>query len=176
MRLCPEKAMTPTPHETGIIFKGTAPSLPFVYGQLKIGSPRTTSVIDAVLDEMKPEQLNIIDAAPGTGCAAVAGIRKADAVILVTEASPFGLHDLDLSVSLMKEMNKPFGVIVNRMEPGRNSIRDYCRDHSIPLLLEIPFSRDVAVACASGKGILHVFPDLTQSFEQVLDYSLEMIR
>ncbi|MCD4654640.1 (4Fe-4S)-binding protein, partial [bacterium] len=78
--------------------------------------------------------------------------------------TPFGLHDLSLSVSVMRDMGVPFGVIVNRMEPGHDSIRQYCKDQSIPLLMEIPFSMEVARACADGLGILDVLPEFEVPF------------
>jgi len=175
MKLCPVNAIGIKPNVTGQVISVLNEKTPLVYGLLKIGSTRTTSVIDAVREKASVDHLTLIDAAPGTGCAAVAGVRDVDAVILVTEPTPFGLHDLSLSVSVMRDIGKPFGVVVNRMETGHDSIRDYCKQESIPLLLEIPFSIEIAKASADGKGIVDVLPEFETKFLNVFQQLKGMI-
>lgn len=172
---CPVDALTTREAVTGQLITGKTEFGPFAYGLLKIGSARTTSVISAVINCADTHQLTIIDAAPGTGCASVTGIQNADAVVLVTEPTPFGLHDLDLTVTLMARMKKPFGVIINRVEDESNSVSRYCQERDIPVLMQIPFSRDVARACAEGKGILDVLPEQSDLFRNALIEVQELI-
>ena len=185
IRLCPQGALIPSKQIIGHVFTCESKNLAFFYGLLKVGSPRTTAVIESVesaaIKLRKPTpnntapDLTIVDAAPGTGCAAVAAITQADFVILVTEPTPYGLHDLTLSVEMLQSLDKPFGVVVNRMEPDRTAISDYCTENKIPLLLEIPFSRDVAVACAERKGILHALPQLEPAFLKMFNEAVRLV-
>ena len=120
-------------------------------GRLKIGSPMQTMLIK----ELKKNTLDetgiiIYDAPPGTSCPVVETVSDANYVVLVTEPTPFGLHDLKLTVDLLKDIKKPFGVIVNKAGLGNNDVYDYLKNNDIELLGKIPFSKEYAKMYAEG--------------------------
>jgi MinD superfamily P-loop ATPase len=93
----------------------------------------------------------ILDAPPGISCPFIQTVSAADYVVLVTEPTPFGLSDLKQSVETLKIINKPFGIILNRADIGDNKVQEYMLNEDIPLLLEIPFKKEIAVLYSRGK-------------------------
>jgi MinD superfamily P-loop ATPase len=121
-------------------------------GRLKIGSSMQTHVIRSLKHHVQADQeILILDAPPGTSCPVVETISDADYIILVTEPTPFGLHDLKLMVSLARELHKPFGVVVNKASLGNREVYHFLESEKIALLEEIPFSRSYAARYAEGQ-------------------------
>jgi len=128
-------------------------------GRLNIGSAMQTMLIKALKKRVSPQnEITIYDAPPGTSCPVVETISDAHFVILVTEPTLFGLHDLKLMVNLMKEVNIPFGVVVNKAGLGDNKVYEYLKNEDIELIGEIPFSGEYAGIYAKG-NILEEIPD-----------------
>ncbi len=125
----------------------------FRWGRLNVGEARSTPVIRAVKDLATAPPLDtvIIDAPPGVACPAVETLRGADFAVLVTEPTPFGLHDLKLAVETAQQMDIPCGVVVNRAGIGDSRVNDFCAAEGIPILLEIPDNRRIAEACSRGE-------------------------
>jgi len=116
-----------------------------IEGRLNIGSAMQTLVIRTVKRQVKEvEQIVILDAPPGSSCPVVETIAGSDFVLLVSEPTPFGLHDLKILVELTREMGLPFGVIVNKAGLGDRAIYDYLEQEKIELIGEIPFSKSYA--------------------------------
>ena len=128
-------------------------------GNLKIGSAMQTSMIrELKRKSLNPEGITIYDAPPGTSCPVVETMSGADLVILVTEPTPFGLHDLKLAVDLVRELAIPFGVVINKAGLGFSQIYDYLTAEKIELYGEIPFSKSYASLYSNGT-ILTEIPD-----------------
>jgi MinD superfamily P-loop ATPase len=106
----------------------------------------------------------IIDAPPGTSCPVITAVRGSDYCILVTEPTPFGLNDLELAVAVLRDLNIPFGVVLNRSGIGDDLVQRYCESEKISLLMEIPFRRDIAEKYAAGLPIVDTDSDLRQGF------------
>jgi MinD superfamily P-loop ATPase len=120
---------------------------------------------------LDPAKMVIIDAPPGTSCPVIAAIKGSDFCILVTEPTPFGLNDLILAVELLEKLNIPFGVVINRYNIGDKKVDLYCREKGIPILMYIPFDREIAFLYSKGiplikekKEYLAKFKDL---FKQI---------
>jgi len=111
----------------------------------------------------------LIDCPPGTSCPMTTTVKGSDFVILVTEPTPFGLHDLTLAVETVRKLSIPFGVVINRSDAGDNRVVTYCRKEQIPLLLEIPESRKIAEAYSRGESILTAEPALQESLQKLLE-------
>jgi MinD superfamily P-loop ATPase len=101
----------------------------------------------------------ILDCPPGTSCPMVATVRGADFALLVTEPTPFGLHDLILAVDTIRKMGLPFGVAINRCDVGDDRVVRYCEREGIPVLAQIPNDRRVAETYSSGGTLLDVSGD-----------------
>ena len=161
---CPQGAIHERDREVGVVEIGDKNGLQFIHGKLLIGTPMPTPVIKAVKKHIDPAKVNIIDVPPGTSCPVVESIKGSDYCILVTEPTPFGLHDLKLAVSVLQKMKIPFGVVINRSDLGDNKTKEYCDRNRIPLLMKIPFDRNIASAYARGVPLVEAFPDYKKQF------------
>lgn len=142
-----------------------------VTGRLDVGEVKTPAVIRAARDRatvLRPA-VTILDAPPGVACSAVAAVRGADIIVLVTEPTAFGLHDLELAVELAREMGVPVGVVINRDGMGESGVEEYCMSEDVPVLARIPFDRRVAEIYAEGGLVADVHPDGAAWFEQLWD-------
>lgn len=118
----------------------------FIQGLLDIGNAMSPPIIRAVKKKSGFETSNgdlvyIIDAPPGTSCPMGTAVDGVDYVLLVTEPTPFGLHDLDLAVKTVRKMGIPFGVVINRSDSGDDRVVEYCKTESIDILIQIPEDR-----------------------------------
>lgn len=140
-----------------------------VEGRLKIGSAMQTSLIKEVKKEVQHhESLIIFDSPPGTSCPVVETVVDADYVILVTEPTPFGVHDLKITVELLNDLNKPFGIIVNKAGLGSNDIYDYIHQNSMDLLGKIPFSRAYASQYSTGDLLRNIPPEMEEIYKEIV--------
>jgi len=162
--VCPEKAISETGRELGVIERGHRNGLEFVHGSLRVGEAMSPPLIRQVREFARPGVLTIIDAPPGTSCPVIASMKGADFILLVTEPTPFGFHDLKLAVGAVKVLGIPCGLIINRSDLGDARVKAYAREEDIPLLMEIPFSRAIAEAYSRGEMIVEVMPEWKQKF------------
>jgi MinD superfamily P-loop ATPase len=145
-------------------------------GKLRVGSPLQTMLIKDLKNNLDGDHdILIFDAPPGTSCPVVETISDADYVILVTEPTPFGVHDLKLTVDLLREVNKPFGVFVNKAGLGDSEIYEYLKAEGIKLLGEIPFSKDYASLYAKGKIVNSVPLAFAKEYQKVIEYLKPMM-
>jgi len=152
--VCPNGSISERDETAGVIhLSHPEPSIRLISGVLQEGSIHTTAVIRAVRMHYQPEDFVLLDAPPGTACAAMETLEGCDFCLLVTEPTPFGLHDLTLICQLVQLYHIPMGVVLNRSEEQDNEVEQYCRDQKIPILMRIPFDRSIALAQGSG----HVF-------------------
>ncbi len=161
---CKEDAIEVRQHQIGVLNSyNTDSGAGIREGLLDIGSAMQTLVIRERLKSLPPNiDITILDAPPGTSCPVVETISGTDYVILVSEPTPFGLYDLGLMVDLVKEMNLPFGVVINKAGLGDRLIYDYLEKENITLLGEIPFEENYARNYAEGR----LFDDAPKSIEK----------
>ncbi len=148
-------------------------------GRLKIGSLMQTMLIKE-LKKRVSEHSNIIlyDAPPGTSCPVVETISDTDYVIIVAEPTLFGLYDLKLMIKLTREVNLPFGVIINKSGLGDRQVYNFLREEGIQLLGEIPFSKEYAGLYAKGdivdkasEGIQEVYKNVVAKLSnEIMQY------
>ena len=106
----------------------------------------------------------IIDVPPGTSCPVVTSVKGSDFCVLVTEPTPFGLNDLILAVEVLRKMKIPFGVVINRSDLGNNKTEEYCKQENIPVLMRIPFKKEIAMAYSKGEPMVKAFPEYKKEF------------
>jgi MinD superfamily P-loop ATPase len=167
MEVCPEKAITETTRELGRIERGHRNGLEFVHGKLRVGEAMSPPLIKSVRQYTRPDVLTIIDAPPGTSCPVIASMKDADFVLLVTEPTPFGLHDLKLAVGAVRILGIPCGLVINRSDMGDDRVLNYAKKESIPVLMEIPFDRKIAEAYSRGDMIVQAMPEWQEKFVQL---------
>ncbi len=171
-RACPHGAITESLHQIGTVTQSlTNQGGEMITGTLTIGNASAPSVIRAV-KRTKPlvdREFAIVDSPPGTACTFVAAVDGADFVILVTEDTPFGLNDLKLAIEALRNMELPFGIVINRLQQNGSLVRDYCHKKHYRVLLEIPESRIMAETYAKGGTLIDAMPELTPSLRALLE-------
>lgn len=170
--VCPEHAITEKPETIGILERGTARcGIPFARGVLNIGEPMAVPVIRQLKKWIEPEpgQIEILDAPPGTSCPVVESMRGADFVLLVTEPTPFGLHDLRLAVKVTRELHIPSGIVINRDGSGDAQVDAFCQAEGIPVLMRVPFARNIAEGIAQGRALTQIHPEYIHRFRQMME-------
>ena len=175
MQVCPEKAIIETGRELGVIEQGHRNGLEFVHGRLRVGEAMSPPLIKKVREYTRPGILTIIDAPPGTSCPVIACMTGADFVLLVTEPTPFGLHDLKLAVGAVKILGIPCGLVINRSDIGNDQVKIYAEQENIPVLMEIPFDRRIAEAYSRGKMIVEVMPEWEERFAKLYHQIKEIV-
>jgi len=166
--VCPSGAITEGRREIGRLQSGDAWGIQFVQGLLNVGQAQSPPLIRAVKKAAPPADLTIVDCPPGTSCPMIEAVRGADYVLLVTEPTPFGLHDLKLAVETVRKLGMPFGVIINRCDSGDDETRQFCQQSRIPVLAEIPDVRAVAEAYSRGMLAAEASEHYRQGFERLL--------
>lgn len=153
-RVCPSDALQKEKMSVGEIqICQPSEQLMLVTGRLHEGDVRTTAVINAVREEAIHEKLAILDAPPGTACPFIATVDEVDLCILVTESTPFGLHDLSAAVTVLDLMKIRSVVIINRSDGNDKQIETFCNDANLPILMRIPFDFTLLHAQNAGRLI-----------------------
>jgi MinD superfamily P-loop ATPase len=177
---CPAGAITEEPQPMGRVTLGQAAGLRLGEGELQVGEAMATPVIRALKHEAQRrgwdgEALTIIDAPPGTACPVIEALRGADAALLVTEPTPFGLHDLRMAVEVARDvLGLPVGVAINRDDGGDGSVAAYCAQEGLPVLLRLPLEREIAAAYSDGQPLVTALPRYRPTFEAALDALLAL--
>jgi MinD superfamily P-loop ATPase len=168
---CSENAFTEKPHPLGVITRYlTENGNEFTEGRLEVGSAMQTMLIKELKKEVTPNlNYTILDAPPGTSCPVVETVSDTDYVILVTEPTPFGLHDLKITVELMNELQKPFGVVVNKAGLGSGDVYTFLKENNIELLGKIPFSRELARMYSSGELLNNIPEELKETYRRIIE-------
>jgi MinD superfamily P-loop ATPase len=164
VRVCPEGAIRETARELGVIERGHRNGLEFIHGRLRIGEAMSPPLIRKVRAHTRPGNLTIIDAPPGTSCPVITAMKGADFVLLVTEPTPFGLHDLKLAVGAVEVLGLPCGLVINRSDIGDEQVKAYAEEKGLPILMEIPFDRGIAEAYSRGELLVEVMPAWKETF------------
>jgi len=166
---CPKNAISEIEREIGVIESGRAGKINFAQGRLNISEAMATPIIRKLSKFAFDSSTTIIDAPPGTSCPMIEAVKKSDFCILVTEPTPFGFNDLLLAVEVLKQLKIPFGVIINRADIGDKKVEEYCQKENIPVLMRIPFNKEIAMAYSKGEPMIRVLPEYKKDFQICFD-------
>ncbi|HEX15502.1 MAG TPA: (4Fe-4S)-binding protein [Deltaproteobacteria bacterium] len=164
--VCPEGAISERPKEIGRVEVGRRGKLRFIRGILNLGEPMASPVIKGAKAAMEPGLPTILDAPPGTSCPVVETVKGADFCCLVTEPTPFGLHDLRLAVGMVRKLGIKMGVVINRADVGKG-VKEFCLKEGIPVLGEIPFREVISRVCSRGGLIVEEIPGYKDFFSEL---------
>ena len=167
--VCPVDAISERPREVGVMEQGRAGAVGFVHGRLRIGEAMGVPLIRKVKRRLPEQGIAVLDSPPGTSCPVIESVRDADFVLLVTEPTPFGLNDLKLAVDMVRELDLPIGVVINRADVGDDGVQKYCQAEGIDVLLEIPDDRRVAEAYSRGELAVSACPEYRDTFARLFD-------
>jgi MinD superfamily P-loop ATPase len=179
--VCPEGAIHEVPEVIGLIEEGVVSTplagLDFAHGVLEVGRAIAPPVIRQLKRRIDSDGLVILDASPGTSCPVVEAMKGADFVLLVTEPTPFGLHDLRLTVEVARdELGLPVGVVINRDGIGDEKVEAYCQSEGIPILMRIPFDRRIAEVYSEGGLVIQALPEYRAKFTELYLRIADQIR
>ena len=165
--VCPRDAIREIDFRIGVVRTLVDGNITLKSGCLDVGVSLASALVQSVKARLEEGITAILDAPPGTACPAVATLRGVDYVLLVTEPTPFGLHDLKLAVDTVRELHLPFGVVINRVGIGDDRVHRFCAQEHIPVLLEIPDDRRIAEAYSRGQVIVEALPEYRAHFERL---------
>ncbi len=168
IHLCPQQAIDEKPRRIGLISRFADGPLHLLEGRLDVGVAIAPPLIRALRATARPDLPTLIDAPPGTSCNVVAALSGCDQVVLVTEPTPFGLHDLALAVEMARALSLPCGVVINRLGIGDDRVHRFCQAEAVPILAEIPDDRRIAEAYAQGQPLIEALPALRPTFTALL--------
>ncbi len=160
---CPVHAIDEVLSVMGTIERGRAGALDFAQGTMNVGEAMAVPIIRQLKRWMIPQPAGdrpiILDAPPGTACPVVETMRGADVVLMVTEPTPFGLHDLRLAVEVAREeLGLPVAVVINRDGVGNRDVEQYCATERVPIVMRIPLERQIAEAYSEGLALVQAMP------------------
>jgi len=170
--LCPEQALPMVDVKMGELnHLEINKKLSFVEGVLDIGQESAVPLIKATKEyignQFTDSNILIYDAPPGTSCPVIETIKDVDFVVLVTEPTPFGLHDLKLAIETVKQLNKKFGVVINREGIGNNDVEMYCKANNVPIVGKIPNMKAIAILYSQGKLLYEEIPELKNELNNI---------
>lgn len=163
--VCKSGAITEVERRIGVI--ETDRERRIIQGRLDVGEPVGVPIIAMLKRQINSEKPAILDCSPGASCAVVKSLDGCDYAVLVTEPTPFGLHDLKIAVKLVRKMGILAGVVINKADPESRLIEDYCQAASLPVLMTIPFSRTIAENYSQGLLPISIGPEWVSRFQEL---------
>ena len=166
---CPYDAIDHGKKDLGTIDFGKSDGIDIYQGNLKIGEAMAVPLIKQTKRKIKYDNYDVViyDAPPGTSCPVIEATKNADFVLLVTEPTPFGLHDLKLAIETMREIDKPFGIIINKANLGDRKVYEYCESEQISIIMELPQDERIAKIYAKGGLPARELPELQNIFKDM---------
>jgi len=168
--VCPQKAVREVPRTVGrVACSCPIPRLTLISGVLNEGEVQAPAVIRAAKLLAEGHPLALYDASPGIACPVIETLEGSDACVLVTESTPFGLHDLRLAAEVVERVGISAGVVINRSDGQDEETLEFCRERGLPILMTIPFSREIAAVQNRGGLICRDLPGWEERFAGLFD-------
>ena len=172
--LCPSAALPMKPKKMGELKQFDLDNLDFIESKLIIGEEQAVPLIGQTIDYVDKnypaDTIKLYDSPPGTSCPVIEATKDADLVLMVTEPTPFGLHDLTLAVETMNTLGKPYGVIINRFGIGDTKVEAYCKKKKIPVVAQIPNDRKIAELYSQGKLLYNAISEVKEELQKVVEF------
>ncbi len=176
--LCPAASLPMLPQKMGKLTHYKKGKLDFVESRINVGEeqavPLIAQTIEYIDQHFADARYKIFDSPPGTSCPVIEATQDSDFVILVTEPTPFGLHDLKLAVETIRSLKKAFGVVINRHGLGNDKVIEYCDKENIPILAKIPNKREIAELYSRGEMLYTKIPEVARALKEIENYLLNL--
>jgi MinD superfamily P-loop ATPase len=167
--ICPANAIVEKDRIIGQLNHGRTGSMHVWYGLLKTAEGGMSPRLIKRVKENAAQGINILDSAPGTSCPVVETVKDANLCVLVTDPTPFGVHDLRLSVEMCRELGQEPVVIVNRAEYMNNDLKAYCQQSDLEIVGEIPDDRKIAECYSVGNLAVDQLPSYRHLFRTLIN-------
>jgi len=165
--VCPTNAIDEKEYRIGDLIGGKAGNTEVIYGELEVSRPLAIPIIKEVKKHTSNGKVVIIDSPPGASCPVIEAVKGSDFCILVTEPTPFGLHDLTIATEVLEQLKIPFGVVVNKADLGDKKVWEFCFHKNIPILLEIPYQRKIAELYSKAIPFVKEMPEWKEKFQNL---------
>jgi MinD superfamily P-loop ATPase len=166
--VCPEDAIIQKTRKIGELKHGKSGNIDFHYALLETGEGGMSPRLIKKVKEYTGEGINILDSSPGTSCSVVETVKDADLCVLVTDPTPFGIHDLKLAVDMCRKLNSEPVIIVNRAEYLNNDLKSYCKEEQLEIIGEIPDERKIAECYSIGNLVVEQLSEYYHLFKDIV--------
>jgi MinD superfamily P-loop ATPase len=174
---CPEGAISMEDAWCGEWFVADTRYGPLVHARLGIGEENSGKLVAQVrkvaqsIAEERNLDLVLIDGPPGIGCPVISSLTGVDLVLIVTEQTVAGAHDLERLVALVQHFSMIPAVCINKYdinEEKTRAIERYCRDNNITIVGKIPFDVAVVKAMVEKKNVMeYPCPTIHHAMEDI---------
>lgn len=167
-RICPHTAIHMVDNDKSRLYSGSFRNGRMVYGRLAPGEENSGKLVNLVREKARKQskafgmETIIIDGPPGIGCPVISSITGVDQVVIVTEPSLSGLHDLERAADVSGSFGIQTRVIINKAdldEAMSDKIETWCRKRGLDVVAQIPFDPEVVDSMVNCKSISEWAPD-----------------
>jgi MinD superfamily P-loop ATPase len=168
--ICPAEAIPMEKNQSGEWYVSRTSYGPFVHAKLGIGEENSGKLVTEVrkiakeLAEAKQMEWVIIDGPPGIGCPVIASLSGSNLVLIVTEPTPSGIHDMKRVVQVARHFGIKTACCINKHdlnESNSRQIQAWCEKTSVPLIGKIPYDDSVTASMMRGKPLVEYTDNLT---------------
>lgn len=160
---CPSKAIEFSESLCGQIYVSNTRFGQMVHAKLEVAAENSGKLVSQVRIEAKKiaednnNSLILIDGPPGIGCPVIASMTGVDAVVIITEATLSGLHDMERVIGLANHFSIDIYVCINKSDINidiKNKIKKMLKEKNISLIGEIPYDKEITQAQINGKTVI----------------------
>jgi len=171
-RICPDNAITMVPNNKSMMYSGSFRNGKMVYGRLAPGEENSGKLVNMVREKAKQTakanglDTIILDGPPGIGCPVISTLTGVDKVVIVTEPTISGLHDMQRVMGIVHKFNLKAYVIINKYDLNTSmstQIRKWCKESNIEIAGELPFDKNMVEAMVQKKSIIEFNPNINIS-------------
>ncbi len=168
-RICPENAIKMVSNDKSRMYSGSFRNGKMVYGRLAPGEENSGKLVNMVREKAKQIakktgiETIILDGPPGIGCPVISTLTGVNKVVIVTEPTISGFHDMQRLMRIVWQFNTEASVIINKCDLNSsmsNQIKKWCKKNDITISGQLPFNRNMVEAMVQGKSITEFNQDL----------------
>lgn len=173
--ICPEDAIEMSENRTGVVYQSETRFGPMIHGELDIGEEASGKMVTQIREKARTvasgDSLIIVDGSPGVGCPVIASIKGVDYVLVVSEPTVSGIHDLRRVLDVAEHFGVSSSVCVNKYdinEDKTSEIEKICQKRGVPIIGKLPYE-DVATKAMINQQTLIEYSnsDLSQNIEKI---------
>jgi len=160
---CPAGALSLELRVSGTWYTAQSSWGPLAGAELLPGEETSGKLVSEVkrkmsdLAEKEGVEWALIDGSPGIGCPVIASVTGVDAVILVTEPTLSGLHDVERALGVVRHFRIPAYLVINKADLSpelSERLQAFAVENDLPILGKIPYDRAVPDSLIRGRSVV----------------------